>query len=62
MIASISYSSCPSTRSGGGLVSLGHGVLFPYRALVDMHEIHHEFSIVSEGLISMLLVRVLPLS
>ena len=30
-------------------------------ALVDMHEIRHEFSIVLEGLISMLPVLVLPL-
>ena len=31
-------------------------------ALVNMHEIRHEFSIVLEGLVSMLLVLVLPLS
>ena len=30
--------------------------------LVNMREIHHGFSIVSEGLIGMLLVLVLPLS
>ena len=30
--------------------------------LVNMREIHHEFSIVSEGLVSMLLVLILPLS
>jgi hypothetical protein len=44
------------------LSRLAHGVLFLYRVLVDMCGIHHEFSIVSEGLIGMLLVRVLPLS
>ena len=31
-------------------------------ALIDMREIRHEFSIVSEGLIGMLPVLVLPLS